>query len=816
MQVEYVALLVTGTSMNEAVHRVLPANSQVQIIRVDNSLDAIAVLKQQAVHLIISEIDIGSIDGWRLARLVRANVLKCDEHTPFILLSSTYCERITETTARAYGINLVVAKQQLAELPRYINHLLQKAAHTQNRQCILVVEDEPDIAELARRILQPNYDVVIAATGPQALVCFAEQEFTLVLLDVMLPGLNGQQVLAEMMRQKPQQSVVVMTAHGGIEIAEQMMLQGAADFVSKPFRAEQLRRVIDVATQREDFLVSNEQFKQKVEQLAGSEERYRALSLVHQRVLDHVSTVLMELDPSGNIRFANKAWFDLVAGSSLQHAGKLGSFFHPADRVLFEQQLLALCQGKAQQWHIELQLMMPQCWVALNMAQLPDQMTGVTVTLENIEERKRAEQELQHLAMHDPLTSLYNRHFFDRELIRLAGLASAEQTHALLYIDLDHFKVINDSHGHSHGDAILREVALRLAKELSATDLLCRVGGDEFVVLTQDKSMQQAVELAEQLCQQLQNRPYTLKDKVYSLSCSIGISLIDGSMSDAQIYLQQSDIALYVAKDKGRNRAHCYSVQDSASHTLQNSLQWSQQLREAIVRDQIVLHFQPVVCVKTKAVVYFEALVRLSLADRLVYPGDFIQALEQVEDINLLDHQVIAKTIAMMSRHPVLKKVAINLSAQAFKDERLVPLIEQKLQQYQVSPNRIVFELTETASLNNISGTYAMIEQLTSLGCEFSIDDFGTGFSTFSYLKQLPSGSIKIDGSFVRNMHQDKMDFTLVKSMAEIATALGRKTVAEFVENADIFAMLAPLGIDYAQGYHISKPLPIEKIEKTF
>lgn len=816
MQVEYVILLVAGTSMNEAVQQILPSNSLVELIRVDNSLDAIAVLKQQPVHLIISEIDIGSIDGWRLARLVRANVLKCDEHTPFILLSSTYCERITETTARAYGIDLVVAKQHLTDLPEHITQLLHKAEHRQLRPQILVVEDEPDIAELARRILQPNYDVTVAASGPDALLCFARQPFSLVLLDVMLPGLNGQQVLAEMMRQKPQQSVVVMTAHGGIDIAEQMMLQGAADFVTKPFRAEQLRRVIDVATQREDFLVSNEQFKHKVEQLEGSEERYRALSVVHQRVLDHVSTVLMELDPAGKIRFANKAWFDLTADSPLAGAEQLSSFLHPADRLVFAEQLHALFQGRAQHWHTELQLTSPQCWVALNMTLLPGQMAGVTVTLENIEERKRAEQELQHLAMHDPLTSLYNRHFFDRELIRLAANASAGQTHALLYIDLDHFKVINDSHGHSQGDAILREVAQRLAKELNATDLLCRVGGDEFVVLTQYKSLQQAADLAEQLCQQLQNRPYTFKDKVYSLSCSIGISLIDGSMPDAQIYLQQSDIALYVAKDKGRNRAHCYSLQDAASHTLQNSLQWAQQLREAIVRDQIILHFQPVVSVKTRDVVYFEALVRLSLTDRLVYPGDFIQALEQVEDINLLDHQVIAKTIAMMSRHPVLKKVAINLSAQAFRDERLVPLIEHKLRQYAVDPTRIVFELTETASLNNITGTYTMIEQLTRLGCEFSIDDFGTGFSTFSYLKQLPSGSIKIDGSFVKNMHQDKMDFTLVKSMAEIATALGRKTVAEFVENEQIFALLEQLGIDYAQGYHISKPLPIEQIEKTF
>ncbi len=802
--------------MQDAVRQVLLKSDDWQLMVVDNSADAIATLKQKHVNLILSEIEIGAIDGWRLARLVRANVLKCDEKTPIVLLSSTYCERITETTARAYGIDLVVPTAQLAQLPQVITRFELTEQRAQRRQAILIVEDDADIAELAKRIVQANYDVEIASTGPQALAIYPTRNFALVLLDVMLPELNGQEVLTEIMRINPQQSVVVMTAHGGIEIAEQMMLQGAADFVSKPFRAEQLRRVIEVAAMREDFLVSNEQFKLKVQQLAGSEERYRALSEVHQRVLDHVSTVLMELTSDGNIKFANRAWFELTDQCNLANHTSFIEFLRPADQAIVRAQLADLCLGNAEHWRTELQLAHPSCWVSLNMAVLPDQMSGVTITLENIDERKNAEQELQHLALHDPLTGLYNRHFSDRELARVATSATSTQTHALLYIDLDHFKVINDSHGHSQGDAILREVANRLAMGLCPEDLLCRVGGDEFVVLTPNKTLAQANELAMRLCDNLEAQPYRLMDKVYTLSCSIGVTVVDGSQQDAQIYLQQADIALYVAKAKGRNRAHSYSITDAASDKLRNSLQWAQQLREAIVHEQIVMHFQPVMCVRSGEIAYFEALVRLNLDGQIVYPGDFIQALEQVEDINLLDHQVIGKTIAMMSRHPILKKVAINLSAQAFRDERLVPLIEQKLAKYQVEPNRVVFELTETASLNNIAGTCAMFNELTRLGCEFSIDDFGTGFSTFSYIKQLPASSIKIDGSFVKNMHLDTMDFVLVKAMAEIAKALGRKSVAEFVENEQILSLLKQLGIDYAQGYHICKPLPIELLEKSF
>jgi diguanylate cyclase (GGDEF)-like protein len=816
VQVKYVVLLVASAEMQEAASRFLLNSNDWQLIVVNNSADAISTLKQKHINLILSEIDIGAIDGWRLARLVRSNVLKCGEKTPIVLLSSTYCERITETTARAYGIDLVLPKEQLTQLPQVIARFQIPDLQDLRRQAILIVEDDPDIAELAKRIVQANYDVEIATTGPKALEIYNTREFALVLLDVMLPELNGQEVLSEIMRLNAQQSVVVMTAHGGVDIAEQMMLQGAADFVSKPFRAEQLRRVIEVATMREDFLVSNEQFKQKVQLLAGSEDRYKTLSEVHQRVLDHVSTVLMELTSDGMIKFANRAWSELTDCCSLAGNPSFIDFLRPVDQLSVRAQLANLCSGNSEHWRTELELAYPRCWVSLNMAVLPDQMSGVTITLENIDERKNAEQELQHLALHDPLTGLYNRHFSDRELARLASNASSSLTHALLYIDLDHFKVINDSHGHSQGDAILREVANRLAMRLSPEDLLCRVGGDEFVVLTLHKNLAQAHELATQLCDSLEAQPYRLMEKVYTLSCSIGVTVIDGSQQDAQIYLQQADIALYVAKAKGRNRAHSYSANDAASDNLRNSLQWAQQLREAIVHEQIVMHFQPVVCVHSGEIVYFEALVRLNLDGQIVYPGDFIQALEQVEDINLLDHQVIGKTIAMMSCHPILKKVAINLSAQAFRDERLVPVIEQKLKKYQVEPSRIVFELTETASLNNIAGTCAMFNELTRLGCEFSIDDFGTGFSTFSYIKQLPASSIKIDGSFVKNMHIDTMDFVLVKAMAEIAKALCRKSVAEFVENEQILSLLKQLGIDYAQGYHISKPLPIELLEKSF
>jgi EAL domain-containing protein (putative c-di-GMP-specific phosphodiesterase class I) len=278
--------------------------------------------------------------------------------------------------------------------------------------------------------------------------------------------------------------------------------------------------------------------------------------------------------------------------------------------------------------------------------------------------------------------------------------------------------------------------------------------------------------------------------------------------------MKRADIALYAAKKQGRNIAHIYSKNDALSKDLQASLEWARTLHQAVADDNLVLHFQPIVNIKTKEIAYYEALVRLELDGKIIPPGDFIPALEREGDMSLLDRQVISKAIYYLAHHSELNKIAINLSAQGFSDERLLPLIKEKLEQYQVNANRIIFELTESASLSNIIATQSMIEKLSALGCAFSIDDFGTGFSTFNYLKQLPAESVKIDGSFIVDLATNPVDLALVKAIYEVATALGKKTVAEFVENEETLTILSEIGVTYAQGYHLGKPKPVNEIFK--
>ena len=242
-------------------------------------------------------------------------------------------------------------------------------------------------------------------------------------------------------------------------------------------------------------------------------------------------------------------------------------------------------------------------------------------------------------------------------------------------------------------------------------------------------------------------------------------------------------------------------------------MEWGHEIRQALQQDNIELHYQPIWDFKQSKVAYFEVLLRLKLNDELVYPNQFIPSLEMLNDTFLMDQCVIRNTLACVEKHPELNQVAINLSAQSFLDERLLPLIESSLEKYQVSPTRIIFEITESASINNLKATRKMIEKLNSLGCHFSIDDFGTGFSTFNYLKQLPAQHVKIDGSFVRDMLNDPIDLALVKAINDISQSLDKRSVAEYVENKDIFFALKEIGVDYGQGYFIARPMRVEKVE---
>lgn len=817
-------LLLVNSNLDSlsTLKELLAQKTQYRIVTATDAQSAIKQLRVQDIHFVVSNIQLAEFDGWRLARLVRSGIFRCAPNIPFVIVANTWCEHIAQITAREFGVNELFAFEQRELLVKCINNGDIQARDDNTKLSLLAIEDNPDTQQLVSRILRNRFEVKIAANGEDGLNLWRQMRPSIVLLDVMLPGMSGNQVLSEIMRENPSQSVVIMTANHTIELAEELMLKGAADFVTKPFRAEQLRRACETAARREDFMISNHQFAAKVDSLAKSREEYKSVLEAHQHLLDHLGSVVIEIDQNGDIKFLNQAWEKLTGYSIDESQDKPFADFMETPEVSglhISNEFQSLLQGKTHSHRFEFRLKNnfdEELWVEARFEiniNKDNKDRIISGTIDNVTTRKKAQRDLEYLAMHDGLTGLFNRHYFETELKQFTATAArGNGPHSLLYIDLDHFKVINDTLGHHHGDSVLRNISSLIASRMRDSDILSRIGGDEFALLLPNTDQNLALKIADDICELLHNYQCKLENQIFQVNCSIGISEISGNEQSPEEYMKQADIALYAAKRQGRNLAHLFDANDVHSKDMQASLEWSRKLHQAVADDNLELYFQPVVSIESRKVEYYEALVRLKLDGKVVSPVEFIPALEREGDMSLLDHQVINKATRYLRDTPQLKKIAINLSAQGFSDERLVPLIQEKIEENQIEANRIIFELTESASLSNIEATKTIVSKIRKLGCEFSIDDFGTGFSTFTYLKQLPAQSVKIDGSFVVDLASNPVDLALVKAIYEVATALNKKTVAEFVENEETLNLLKKIGVTYAQGYHLGKPLPIKEI----
>jgi len=803
-------------------HCLLPLGYS-QLTLVDSAQKALRFLRTQTVDLIILDVDIPDLDGWRLSRLIRSDILNCRADLPIVIMASTWCERIAEVTAREYGINYLLPLNHLDRLPAIIQILAQEKKYQSPKPRLLVVEDSQDTSDLIERVLGPNFEIEVAADGIEGLKAWRERRHDLVLLDVMLPNLSGRDILIAIHEMDARQPVVIMTADTTIDQAEELMLLGAVDFLSKPFRAEQLRKVSDIAIRREDYLVSNAQFAARVKSLEEREREYRNLYEGHHQLLDDLQSVVMELDEHLNIRFLNRTWEALMGYTLENSIGRPLEYFTSTEDeqqfLTFKAKISAAIHEKKSTAEFELCLRdinHQKIWTQLKISRSTNNHdhSTFTVCLDNITERRKSQEQLQYLAMHDSLTGLHNRHYFESSLEQFAAEAARSNSqHGLVYLDLDHFKVVNDTFGHQKGDEVLREMSALLSQRVRRPDILCRLGGDEFAVLLRDVTAQTAQNFAREIQRIIGEFSFQFHEQRINLGCSVGVTLIDGSALTAEEHFMRADIALYVAKGRGRNLIHLYNAQDNESDQLRMRINISQKIRKAISEDRMVLYFQPIYDVNKDRVSYYEALVRLREPDgTIVGPAEFIPALEAAGEMHLLDRWIIKLATRTLKEHPELNHIAINLSAQAFKDETLVPTILESLKITGVNPNRITFELTESASLFNLHITQRVIAELHKLGCSFSVDDFGSGFSSFSYLKDLPADYIKLDGSFIQNLNKDTVDQALVKAMIQVIQALGKKAVAEYVENQEILDILKSMGIDFVQGYHIGHPVPVERL----
>ncbi len=432
---------------------------------------------------------------------------------------------------------------------------------------------------------------------------------------------------------------------------------------------------------------------------------------------------------------------------------------------------------------------------------------GIDVT-----EQQVADEQLIWIATHDQLTGLSNRRNFQHELDSMLAIADRYKNQlALFYLDLDQFKIINDTHGHQAGDELLQNISSLLKKEVRETDLLSRIGGDEFTLVVPAATEEGIQILANKLLHALQHLNYTINDQVHAVSFSIGIAIYPQHGKTQQELLANADLAMYHAKQEGRARFHVFSHALEYQAVLTQQLHWKNVIETAIKLDQFILFYQPILDIKNKKISHYECLLRIELEDKtILMPGDFITQAEQIGIIDKIDRLVLRKAI---EQHITFQKsnnnvrLAINLSGRSMSDESILPYIEGLLKQAYVKPELIIFEITETSAVSNFLSAKSMINKLKSLGCHFALDDFGVGFSSFYYLKSLPVDYVKIDGSFVKQMDINEEDRIFVKVLTEVSQAFGKKIIAEFVENKEILQLLELQGVDYAQGYYISKPI---------
>ncbi|NOR80589.1 MAG: EAL domain-containing protein, partial [Methyloprofundus sp.] len=432
---------------------------------------------------------------------------------------------------------------------------------------------------------------------------------------------------------------------------------------------------------------------------------------------------------------------------------------------------------------------------------------GVDVT-----ERRLADKQLVWMATHDQLTGLSNRRHFQKELDSM--LAVAERYHeqvALFYLDLDQFKVINDTHGHQAGDLLLQSITSLLSKATRETDLLSRIGGDEFALVIPAATSEGVDQLANKLLHALKVFDYRVNEQSHPISFSIGVAIYPEHGKTQQELLANADLAMYHAKKTGRSRYHIFSPEFEYQTILTEQLRWKHIVEQAMEEDRLVLFYQPILNIKKKKISHYECLLRIDKGDGTVLmPGEFIGHAEETGIIDQLDRAVLKMAI---DQHLAFQKIgsdvrlAINLSGHSMSNMEILPYIEELLSQPGVRPELIIFEITETSAVSNFLSAKTLITQLNAIGCHFALDDFGVGFSSFYYLKSLPVDYVKIDGSFVRQMDINEEDRIFVKVLTEISQAFGKKIIAEFVENIEILSLLERQGVDYAQGYYISKPL---------
>ncbi len=679
---------------------------------------------------------------------------------------------------------------------------------------ILVVENEKIVAiDLQRRLERFGYRVLeLAGTSQEAIRAARSGRPDLILMDILLPGdLDGVET-AKVIRAELDIPVVFLTAYSDDGTLEHAKEAEPFGYILKPFKEEELYSTVDIAL-----------YKHRVDNALRVQERWLSA------ILHSVADGIIASDVRNCVQFMNHAaeaitgWTEeearnqpigeILRIASGKHPVPLeiapeGTGGAPEESVIFEDSILT---GKGlEEVHVE--------GTVSHIRDTEGRVEGQVLALRDTTMMRRMSETIDYQASHDTLTGIENREQFSMRLGTIIENAQVYPTsHALVYLDLDQFKVINDTCGHVAGDELLRQTTSIIKAVVRSSDSCARLGGDEFGILLQDIKLEQAKLIAMSLQARIKRHKFVWEKNAFGITSSIGLVMIDEKSRDIHTVLAAADDACYVAKDLGGNRVRIYEDDSSVFLRRRGEMEWISRLKRAIEENHFRLYYQPIVAIQDdNKAKRCEILLRLADNGSIIVPVDFIPAAERYNLMPAIDRWVITSTFDAYRRINAFGDgelngyiFSINLSGASLADESLLAFVHTEFEHSGVPPSAFCFEVTETAAIGNIASATRLIHDLKDLGCTFALDDFGSGFSSFGYLKNLPIDFLKIDGSFVKDMNTDPINHSMVEAINNLGKLMGVRTIAEYVVNVEIMDSLREIGVDYAQGYVIAEPAPL-------
>ncbi len=544
-------------------------------------------------------------------------------------------------------------------------------------------------------------------------------------------------------------------------------------------------------------------------------------------IISSMTDALIVISPNNTIETINEATIDILGYTEKELLGNsIDIIFSNSEEIPFEDGYMDRLKKQGQVKNYETKFrtkngfVFPVLLCCSVMRSKEMDVEHIVCTARDITDIKKAEEIMSYQANYDMLTGLANRHYLESQMTSIMNkIGNSGQCHTFLFLDLDKFKIVNDACGHHAGDQLLKHLSFIMKESLKSNDILARLGGDEFGVLLKNTNIAEGHEIGENICKIIANFRFSWKDKLFSIGVSIGAVEINKENNDIEWILSAADRACYISKDKGGNRVQIFDKSDKELLERQEEVTAMTNLTKALEENRFLLNYQPIVPIGLdEGEDKYEVLIRMiDEKGRIIQPGGFLPAAQRYNMMQYIDQWVIQNFMSTYSK--IISYLPngsstifnINISGISLSTSSFLDFICDKMDKYDVPPEVLCFEITETSAVSNFVNSNQFIQKLRAKGCSFALDDFGSGLSSFAYLKHLPVDYIKIDGTFIKNIVNNRLDYVMVSSINDIAHSMGMKTIGEYVENEEIYNCLKEIGIDYAQGYWLGKPNVLEK-----